>query len=83
MHSHTFGPADSTAQPGTGRFGAGGSRTLHGRLAVLPSRAARGPMSGMNDTNATTSLNATKPWLPPRWVIRAAWAIHRIGDERS
>jgi F420H(2)-dependent quinone reductase len=41
-------------------------------------------MSAMNNLDATTDMKATndikakKPWLPPRWVIRAAWAIHRL-----
>jgi deazaflavin-dependent oxidoreductase (nitroreductase family) len=24
-----------------------------------------------------TGMTERKPWLPPRWFIRAAWAIHR------
>jgi F420H(2)-dependent quinone reductase len=29
-------------------------------------------------TTPTTSKEAgRRPWLPPRWVIRSAWAIHR------
>jgi len=36
-------------------------------------------MSRMNDlTAAATDSQAKKPFLPPRFVIRMAWAIHRL-----
>ncbi|MEZ0241440.1 MAG: nitroreductase/quinone reductase family protein [Chloroflexota bacterium] len=31
-----------------------------------------------NPKTATKDVTAKKPFLPPRWVIRAAWAIHRL-----
>ena len=37
--------------------------------------------SGLIDTNPATAVKdakAKKPWLPPRFVIRTAWAIHRL-----
>jgi len=37
-------------------------------------------MSRMNDMTAATATDpqARKPFLPPRFVIRTAWAIHRL-----
>ena len=31
----------------------------------------------MNTTDATTLGKASKPFLPPRWVVTTAWKIHR------
>jgi deazaflavin-dependent oxidoreductase (nitroreductase family) len=41
-------------------------------------------MGGMSNLNAANDINTTnmapakRPWLPPRWVIRTAWAVHRL-----
>jgi deazaflavin-dependent oxidoreductase (nitroreductase family) len=39
---------------------------------------ATNDLSATNEIRATNDAKATKPWLPPRWVIRGAWAIHRL-----
>lgn len=33
--------------------------------------------NGATEPNGGASRAADRPWLPPRWFVRSAWAVHR------
>ena len=50
----------------------------HGRTRSAAD-GSKGPIAPMthSPTSSHRSSNSSSPFLPPRWVIRSAWAIHR------